>query len=218
MKYYSSALLIFLLSSSCINSSLEEESKNIVSPEISQPAVFECDYIKCKTMSKSLYKEYINNPDPSKKQRLINNIRDSLFVCWYGTPWDFYGTTEEPNKGKIACGYFVTTLLRDISVPVKRIKHAQCASEEMIKAVCKKNSINRYSNENNSTFVDAVIAAGTGLYIVGLDFHTGFVLNDGQEVYFIHANYSGKKVVMSEFAKQSSVLATSKYKVIGKVF
>lgn len=23
---------------------------------------------------------------------------------WIGTPWDFYGTSEEPGRGKIACG------------------------------------------------------------------------------------------------------------------
>jgi hypothetical protein len=218
MKHFSSALLILLLSSSCTNNSLKEENQKIASPALSAVTAFECNYSAFKRVSKLLYKEFTNDPDPIKKQRLVNNIRDSLFPCWYGTPWDFYGTTEEPNKGKIACGYFVTTLLRDMNIPVNRIKHAQCASEEMIKAVCKKNSISRHSNENNSTFIDEVAVSGPGLYIVGLDFHTGFILNDGNEIHFIHANYSGKKVVMSEAAKESSVLSASKYKVIGKVF
>ena len=49
------------------------------------------------------------------------------------------------------------------------------------------------------------------------NFHTGFILNDGEEVYFIHANYLGKKEVMKEIAIESTVLSSSNYKVIGKV-
>ena len=100
---------------------------------------------------------------------------------------------------------------------VNRVKHAQCASEEMIKAVCIKNSIQRFSNENISSFIEKIELNGAGLYIVGLDFHTGFILNDGEQVYFIHANYAGKKEVTREIAIESAVLASSKYKVIGKV-
>lgn len=180
--------------------------------------MFDCDYPNFKTRSKDLYKKYKDYPDPIKQQTLITNIRDSLFTCWLGTPWDFYGTTEEPNKGKIACGYFVTTILRDIGVPVNRIKHAQCASEEMIKAVCIKNTIHRYSNATISSFIEKIKLNGIGLYIVGLDYHTGFILNDGEEVYFVHANYAGQKEVMKEIAIESTVLSSSNYKVIGKAF
>ncbi len=183
----------------------------------SETIAFTCNYPEYKTNSKKLFKEFIKSPTPFNKQILLNSIRDSLFTCWLGTPWDFYGTTEEPNNGKIACGYFVTTLLRDMGVAVNRVRHAQCASEEMIKAVCIKNSIRRFSNESISPFIDEVKKQGIGLYIVGLDFHTGFILNDSEEVYFIHANYAGKKVVEKELANKSAVLETSKYKVIGKV-
>ncbi len=148
---------------------------------------------------------------------MINNIRDSLFVCWYGTAWDFNGIAEEPGKGKIACGYFVTTILRDIGIPVKRYKHAQMASEDMINAICLKNNISRYVNEDIPSLIEKMKVKGVGLYIVGLDFHTGFILNDGHEVYFVHSNYAGKKVVMSEIAGDSQVLAASTKKVIGKV-
>jgi hypothetical protein len=178
---------------------------------------FECNYAKCKTRSNTLYKEYLTKPDSIRKQTLLNNIRDSLFVCWYGTEWDFNGTTEEPGKGKIACGYFVTTILRDLGVPVKRYKHAQMASEDMINSLCVKNNINRYANESIPSFVEKMKAKGPGLYIIGLDFHTGFILNDGQYIYFVHSNYAGKKVVMSELANESSVLTASKMKMTGKV-
>lgn len=181
----------------------------------SQPKDFVCNYTEYKSTCRTLFEQYKNDPEGLNKQRFLNNIRDSLFTCWLGTPWDFYGITEEPNSGKIACGYFVTTLLRDIGVPVKRVKHAQCASEEMIKAVCIRNSIRRFSNVDISTFIKKITEPG--LYIVGLDFHTGFILNDGKETYFIHASYAGHKVVEKVIAANSTVLASSRYKVIGKV-
>jgi hypothetical protein len=196
------------------NNNLEKKETIKASP---QTINFDCNYSECKVNSKKLFIQYKKDPASFNKQILLNNIRDSLFTCWLGTPWDFYGTSEEPGKGKIACGYFVTTLLRDMGASVNRVKHAQCASEEMIKAVCIKNSIRRYSNEDISSFIEKIKLNGTGLYIVGLDFHTGFILNDGEEVYFIHANYSGKKEVTKEIAIKSTVLSSSNYKVIGKV-
>ena len=217
MKCCSPALLIYFLSFSCYNNSLKENNEVSSSKPLSHPALFNCDYTKCKARSNILYKQYIINPDSTRKEALINNIRDSLFVCWYGTAWDFNGITEEPGKGKIACGYFVTTILRDIGIPVKRYKHAQMASEDMINAICLRNNINRYVNEDLPSFVEKMKAKGIGLYIVGLDFHTGFILNDGHKVYFVHSNYAGKKVVMSEVAAESEVLAVSKKIVIGKI-
>lgn len=211
--YFLLVLTVFIiLSCNRVEGNKQVEISNDTS---SQPKDFVCNYTEYKSTCRNLLEEFKNEPGESNKQRFLHNIRDSLFACWLGTPWDFYGTTEEPNSGKIACGYFVTTLLRDMGVPVKRVKHAQCASEEMIKAVCIKKSIRRFSNVDISTFIEKINEPG--LYIVGLDFHTGFILNDGKETYFIHANYAGNKVVEKEIAANSTVLATSAYRVIGKI-
>ena len=216
MRYYPFHFIFTFLLYSCFNSSLKETTE-IASIRESSQTSFECNYEKCKTRSNNLYKQYLTKPDSTKKQALLNSIRDSLFVCWYGTEWDFNGITEEPGKGEIACGYFVTTILRDLGVPVKRYKHAQMASEEMINSICLKNNISSYATIDIPSFVEKMKIKGAGLYIVGLDFHTGFILNDGPEVYFVHSNYAGKKVVMSEVANESAVLAASKKLVIGKV-
>jgi hypothetical protein len=217
MKYYPAAFLFYFLLASCYNSSLKENNERSSSKPLSQTELFECDYSNCKARSNTLYKEYISKPDSITKEMPINNVRDSLLVCWYGTEWDFYGTTEEPGKGKIACGYFVTTILRDMGVPVKRFKHAQMASEEMINDICLKNNISRYANEDIPTFIEKMKAKGAGLYIVGLDFHTGFILNDGKDIYFVHSNYVAKKGVLSEIASESTVLATSKRRIVGRI-
>src|SRR5678815_5098001 len=41
---------------------------------------------------------------------VTRTIYSEIFPSWYGTAWDFNGTTEVPQQGKIACGYFVSTV------------------------------------------------------------------------------------------------------------
>ena len=80
------------------------------------------------------------------RRLLITYFSDSLFVCWYGTGWDFNGTTTTPRDGNIACGYFVTTLIRDAGFDIQRTKLAQCASSTMINTLCPKNDVKIISN------------------------------------------------------------------------
>jgi hypothetical protein len=58
---------------------------------------------------------------------------------------------------------------------------------------------------------------GTGLYVVGLDVHTGFIVNTGSEVYFIHASYVEPSMVVREKALESRILAASNYRVLGRI-
>src|SRR5687768_5227389 len=38
---------------------------------------------------------------------VTRSIYEDVLPAWYGTGWDFNGTSEVPQQGKIACGYFV---------------------------------------------------------------------------------------------------------------
>src|ERR1043165_5518098 len=67
--------------------------------------------------------------------QFLRNITQEIFTYWYGTDWDFNGTTQTPKQGKIACGFFVTTVLRDAGFDLPRIAWAQLPSESMIKKV-----------------------------------------------------------------------------------
>jgi hypothetical protein len=58
---------------------------------------------------------------------------------------------------------------------------------------------------------------GYGLYIVGLDNHTGFIYNDGNEINFIHSTFIGTRNVQKENAATSWILEKSKYKVLAKL-
>jgi len=147
----------------------------------------------------------------------IEIMNNQIFPFWYGTNWDFNGITQVPNKGNIACGYFVTTTLRDIGVPIKRIKLAQSASEQMIKNLVKEKYIHRYSNLSIEKFETKLNDLGAGLYIVGLDNHTGYLLVTSNENFFIHSSGSYPYQVVKEKTLTSKVLIKSKYRVVGRI-
>ncbi len=152
-----------------------------------------------------------------RQKAFTATLTEVILPEWMGTPWNFYGITETPGQGTIACGYFVTTTLRDAGVDLARIKLAQCASEQMIRTVVQAKYIQRFSNVAMDQFLEAIRQQGYGLYITGLDSHTGFLYNDGATIYFIHANYTGTRCVIKEKADNSVVLTASKYKITGKI-
>ncbi|MRT92830.1 hypothetical protein [Ancylomarina sp. 16SWW S1-10-2] len=102
----------------------------------------------------------------------------SIFEYWYGTKWDFNGTTRIPGQGRIACGYFVTNTLVDLGFNIPRIKWAQAASEVFITKLVDRKDIKRFSNQNVSDVRKYLLLGGKGIYLVGLDQHVGFVLVD----------------------------------------
>ncbi|WP_196889870.1 hypothetical protein [Aureivirga sp. CE67] len=149
--------------------------------------------------------------------KFIDLIDKQIFPYWYGTHWDYNGITETPNKGSIACGYFVTTTLRDMGVPIKRVKMAQAASEKMIKTLVSKENIYRFSYLNINEFERELNKIGDGLYIVGLDNHTGFILSNEKGDFFIHSSGYYPWQVVKEKLSNSKFIIQSKYRVIGKI-
>jgi hypothetical protein len=47
-----------------------------------------------------------------------------------------------PSHGNIACGYFITTLMRDAGIPVQRAKLAQQTTSAIIHKLCKNKAFN----------------------------------------------------------------------------
>jgi hypothetical protein len=142
----------------------------------------------------------------------VSSVGSNLFSHWKNTPWDFNGTSTVPGEGSIACGFFVTTLLQDMDLDINRRKLAICASSEMMKSLVPHQPLLNLSNLSYSDFVNAMQKAGKGVYIIGLDFHTGFILHDGIDTWFIHSNYINRKGVVKELLKNSAALQASKTK------
>jgi len=49
----------------------------------------------------------------AETRALLEETLPQLMRCWLGTDYDFNGTTDTPGTGKIACGYYVSTVMRD---------------------------------------------------------------------------------------------------------
>jgi len=148
------------------------------------------------------------------RQLLIASLDTAIWPTWYGTPWAFYGTTQTPQQGQIACGYFVTTTLRDAGLRLERIALAKATSENLIKNLTDEAHISRYRLVPQRSFVEQMQQLGDGLYVVGLDFHVGFLLVSNGQVRFIHSTYLGDATVVNEEAATSEALR-SKYRVVG---
>lgn len=173
-----------------------------------------------KAKLKKEYNEAQNKTQVIEKVRnyLIANLCDSIFPYWYNTPWDFNGTTSEPGKGKIACGYFVSHTLSDLGFNVPRIKFAQSASEPVIKKLAEK-KLWWFSNLTVDTIKTKFIKMGDGIYLAGLDNHVGFIVVKNDSVNFVHASYYQPEIgVMSQDISTNNPFKNSKYRVIGKLF
>lgn len=137
-------------------------------------------------------------------------IGTDLYSYWIDTPWDFNGTTVIPKKGSIACGYFVTTILQHMGLKIDRIKLAICASSVMMKSLVPNQRLTNLGYLNYDEFSEKLNEYGEGVYIIGLDYHTGFIINDGTDTWFLHSNYIGRKGVVKEKIMTSSALQASK--------
>lgn len=137
---------------------------------------------------------------------------------WDGTPWSFSGTSTTPGSGSIACGYFVSTTLREAGLRVERRRLAQQAAEDIIKTLAPPEAITRFSDAPMERFTETVAARGDGLYVVGLDIHVGFLIVRGGKVFFHHSSYVGPMTVVREEAAASSPLVGSRYRVVAKLF
>jgi len=146
-----------------------------------------------------------------------NVITHKIFPHWYGTFWSFNGTTQLPGRGSIACGYFVTTVLRDAGLKIDRSRLAQMPSEQMIRSLVAKKHIRQFSHQPIGVFVEAIHKSGPGLYLVGLDDHTGFLVYNSQGIWFVHASGAFPFCVISENAIESAILNKSGYRVVGKI-
>ena len=152
------------------------------------------------------------------RELLLTTLADSSFVCWYGTGWDFYGMTTTPRQGDIACGYFVTTVLKQSGFLINRSHLAQLASSEMIKTLCAADKIKTITNNQTKKLFDYIKGRPDGIFIVGLDNHTGFIVKKGEELNFVDADYySNIDKVRSEPLEKSDIILKNGFFVVGEL-
>lgn len=148
----------------------------------------------------------------------LTGVFDALTQHWMGTTWGLgLPQSDTPGVGKINCGTFVGTILSHLGVNVNVKKLQRQPSELIIKTFVRGRDIVRFRNRPTDEFVARVAALGDGVYIIGLDFHVGFLRVRDGEVRFVHASYVTHTVV-DELASEAEPIRSSKYRVVGKIF
>jgi hypothetical protein len=211
-------LYLALLLSSCYAKDKKAATRSIIAVSKASKTI---NYDSCKKAIAIIKRQNKTNwPKLSKAEKekcFAHAVTKTITPAWLGTKWDFNGITQVPQKGKIACGYFVTTVLRDAGLPIERVKLAQCASEKLVTTLVQDKYIKRFSGVAMDNFMAYLKLNGFGLYLIGLDNHTGFIFNDGVDIWFIHSSIAGTRDVQEEKAANSTILKNSKYRIVGKV-
>lgn len=149
-------------------------------------------------------------PAVLKKARAaaLDGLTGEILPAWIGTEWAFYGTTQTPRQGQIACGYFVTTTLRDAGFKVERAKLAQQASSHIADTLAGHANVKWLGNDVDAA-VAYVEARGEGLWVVGLDVHVGYLWYDGNNTWMCHASYLGDGTTTCEDARTSPAMVSN---------
>jgi hypothetical protein len=170
---------------------------------------------------KGKFKASYIGSDSTKQHKLVSTAKgyiytqliDNIFPAWYGTEWDYNGYSNVPQKGIIACGYFVSTTLKHIGFNLNRYKLAQQYSSGIVKSLC--NNIQYVRNNDAEKLFKYINSKPNQLYVVGLDNHVGFISKEEDGVYFIHSSYLEPVAVIKEKAETAEALISSNLFVLG---
>ncbi len=143
-------------------------------------------------------------------------MRDSIFPYWYGTTWEFNGHTEWPREDAVACGYFISTPLRQIGLNVNRFKLAQQGAAQIMQSVCgEKPVLATTSKEKLFEYLNR--QPEDGLYIIGLSFHVGFILRENGRNFIVHSDYFPPVAVCKKPLETSNAILTSNDYFLGSL-
>ncbi len=171
------------------------------------------------------FTEYYHQATPEQKAEIMrqiqgyifNTVKDHLIPFWYETEWDFNGTTERPREGAIACGYFVTTVLRHAGFRLDKYHLSRKASRELIENVCLYQNIKTIRDNDFDGLMSHLGNQNDGIYIIGLDTHVGFLIKENGEMHFVHSRKPRRVGVVREKATEASALLDSEIYVIGNL-
>jgi len=136
-------------------------------------------------------------------------LADKIIPHWLGTPWSFEGHTSIPGEGEIACGYFVSTTLKDVGFNLNRYTFAQHLPIHEAKTLALgKPLLEINSNSTNERIAILSDTLKEGIYFIGFDqSHVGYIQKKGGELFVIHSNYIGAEGVVIEKIEDSQVFS-----------
>jgi hypothetical protein len=145
---------------------------------------------------------------------LLSYLETSAFPAWEGTTWNFYGTTTTPREGTIACGYYVTTVLEQAGFHLERVHLAQQASAYIVSTLARETRVDWLHPADNADAVKQIHQRfGDGLFVIGFDFHVGFLRLEGERAAFCHSSFIEPGSVTCEDPVASGAFASRTYVV-----
>lgn len=159
--------------------------------------------------------------DESSETSVRNTVMagiERLFDAWEGTRWGLgLPQTQTPGDGKINCGMFVGTVLVHAGFRIDHKKLQRQPAELIIKSLAPSSKIARFRNAPVDDFLEGVREMGPGLYIIGLDYHVGFLVVEPDDgIRYIHASIVTRCVVDMK-ADGAPTIEQSNYRVVGKI-
>jgi len=182
--------------------------------------------LKRELEAKRLYlgAQYRSASTPAARQAIEQQARHTLETtlpammrCWLGTPWDFNGTAEGPGAGKIACGYFVATVLKDAGFKVDRYNLARQASGNILQSFLPKSACTRLVGRPYAEFTTTLGSGEPGIYVIGLDSHVAFLVVERGGFRFIHSSGAKPWCVVDESSTEAAVLQRSNWRMFGNL-
>lgn len=146
---------------------------------------------------------------------ILEMVMPEMMRCWLGTPYDFNGTAEKPGGGKVACGYFVSTVIRDAGFRVDRYKLAQQPSGNILHTFLKSEDCLLKVGQDFESYAKWVEGMEPGVYLIGLDSHVGFIVNGEDGTRFYHSSGWQKRGVVNEAGNKAGALKHSNWRMIG---
>ncbi|MFH1321433.1 MAG: hypothetical protein ABII90_12385 [Bacteroidota bacterium] len=191
---------------------------NIIIHEPKMPYRLQCNDIREKRDSLKILFDADKVSIDTVKMLFTEYLLNKVIPYWYGTKWDFEGHSATPQNGTIACGYFVSTTLRDMGLNLNRYKLAQQYSGDEAKTINLNESVLTFFNYSSGKLIDKVKEKfENGIYLTGLDNHVGFLLKRKGEIFFIHSNYIEPAKVVIERASDSEAFGYSTTFYIGNI-
>lgn len=206
MNYLTATLLVFF--SLIINQRFET---HFLLDHVNRYTIIDTSYSVLK-------REIISTRDKIKEKPTSDDSLSSVFTSllthqllprWHGTPWSFEGHTALPGEGEIACGYFVSTTLRDMGFNLNRYKFAQQLPIYEAKTLSLGEPLIEVSNPNpNERIKQLRLLLQDGIYFIGFDqSHVGYIQKKGDDLFVIHSNYINAEGVVKEKAEESIVFS-----------
>lgn len=149
---------------------------------------------------------------------VVGAITNDLFPAWMGTPWGLgrNSNASRPHQpGKVVgCSYFVTGVLQNAGLQLEsRARFAQAPSLWIERALLPYGGkVHRFGSVEAAVLRRRVAALGEGLYVIGLDYHVGFLVVRGAEVRIVHASFFPPQAVVSEPIEASAAIDGSRPK------